>query len=36
VSAPHEIDEEMTHLQKVLMNRGHDFETGLQPPPPIS
>jgi DNA-directed RNA polymerase specialized sigma24 family protein len=36
VSAPHEIDEEMTHLQQVLMNRGHDFETGLQPPRRIS
>jgi DNA-directed RNA polymerase specialized sigma24 family protein len=34
VSAPHEIDEEMTHLQQVLMDRGHDFESGLKPPPP--
>ena len=34
VSAPHEIDEEMTHLQQVLMDRGHDFESALKPPPP--
>ena len=32
VSAPHEIDEEMSHLQTVLMDRGHDFESGLKPP----
>jgi RNA polymerase sigma-70 factor (ECF subfamily) len=25
VSAPHEVDEEMEHLQQVLMDRGHDF-----------
>lgn len=31
VSAPHEIDEEMTHLQNVLMDRGHNFESGLKP-----
>jgi RNA polymerase sigma-70 factor (ECF subfamily) len=31
VSAPHEIDEEMTHLQNVLMHRGHDFESGMKP-----
>jgi RNA polymerase sigma-70 factor (ECF subfamily) len=31
VSAPHEIDEEMTHLQRVLMDRGND--PGLDPKP---
>jgi len=36
VSAPHEIDEEMSHLQNVLMDRGHDFESGLKPPRPGS
>jgi len=30
VSAPHEIEEEMAHLQRVLMDRGHQFE----PKPP--
>jgi DNA-directed RNA polymerase specialized sigma24 family protein len=27
VSAPHEIDQEMTHLHSVLMNRGTDFSS---------
>jgi RNA polymerase sigma-70 factor (ECF subfamily) len=36
VSAPHEIDQEMDHLQKVLMNRGIDWGTGRKPSPPNS
>lgn len=36
VSAPHEIDEEMTYLQRVLMDRGHDFGAGSKPPSPVS
>lgn len=31
VSAPHEIDEEMTHFQRVLMDRGNDFGNGTKP-----
>src|SRR5215471_4414982 len=36
VSAPHEIDQEMNHLQKVLMSRGIDWGTGQKPSPPVS
>jgi RNA polymerase sigma-70 factor (ECF subfamily) len=36
VSAPHETDAEMEHLQKVLMDRGNDLETNLKPTPPTS
>jgi DNA-directed RNA polymerase specialized sigma24 family protein len=36
VSAPHEIDEEMTYLQQVLMDRGHDFAVESKPQPPVS
>jgi DNA-directed RNA polymerase specialized sigma24 family protein len=36
VSAPHEIDQEMDHLQKVLMNRGIDWGPGQKPSPPNS
>ena len=36
VSAPHEIDEEMAHLQEVLMDRGSDFAPRLKPPPELS
>jgi RNA polymerase sigma-70 factor (ECF subfamily) len=36
VSAPHEIDQEMDHLQNVLMNRGIDWGTGQKPSPPNS
>ena len=36
VSAPHEIDEEMNHLQKVLMNKGVDWNIGRKPSPPDS
>ncbi len=31
VSAPHEIDEEMDYLQRVLMDRAHDFPDGAKP-----
>jgi len=36
VSAPHEIDEEMEHLQRVLMDRGNDLSSSLKPLPPLS
>src|SRR5438132_7851613 len=36
VSAPHEIDEEMKHLQEVLMDRGHNFGANVKPSPPLS
>lgn len=36
VSAPHEIDQEMNHLQKVLMNKGVDWNIGQKPSPPAS
>jgi DNA-directed RNA polymerase specialized sigma24 family protein len=36
VSAPHEIDQEMNHLQQVLMDKGSDFGTGAKPLPPSS
>ena len=32
VSAPHEIDEELNHLQRVLMDRGSDLGGKLSPP----
>jgi RNA polymerase sigma-70 factor (ECF subfamily) len=31
VSAPHEIDEEMNHLQRVLMDRGSDLAPAAKP-----
>lgn len=31
VSAPHEIEEEMLHLQQVLMDRGHDWKPERNP-----
>jgi len=34
VSTPHEIDAEMEHLQKVLMDRGNDLGTAVKPAPP--
>jgi len=36
VSAPHEIDEEMNHLQQVLMDKGSDFGVSAKPSPPVS
>jgi RNA polymerase sigma-70 factor (ECF subfamily) len=36
VSAPHETDAEMEHLQKVLMDRGNDLEAGMKPTRPSS
>jgi len=36
VSAPHEIDEEMEHLQQVLMDKGSELGVNLKPQPPIS
>lgn len=36
VSAPHEIDQEMNHLQQVLMNKGIDWNIGRKPSPPDS
>jgi RNA polymerase sigma-70 factor (ECF subfamily) len=36
VSAPHEIEAEMDHLQRVLMDRGNDLGSGMKPSPPIS
>ena len=36
VSAPHEIDEEMNHLQEVLMDKGTDFGVNLKLPPSSS
>jgi RNA polymerase sigma-70 factor (ECF subfamily) len=36
VSAPHEIDEEMDHLQQVLMDRGNDFGGSAKPPGALS
>jgi DNA-directed RNA polymerase specialized sigma24 family protein len=36
VSAPHEIDEEMDHLQAVLMDRGNDPRANAKPSPPFS
>jgi DNA-directed RNA polymerase specialized sigma24 family protein len=32
VSAPHEIAEEMEHLQRVLMDKGHDYRAGVKLP----
>ncbi len=36
VSAPHEIDEEMDYLQRVLMDKGHDLSDGKKPSSPLS
>ena len=36
VSAPHEIDQEMTHLQQVLMDKGIDWRSATKPSPPLS
>jgi DNA-directed RNA polymerase specialized sigma24 family protein len=36
VSAPHEIDAEMEHLQQVLMHRGNDLAGSLKPSAPVS
>jgi RNA polymerase sigma factor (sigma-70 family) len=36
VSAPHEIEEEMHHLQRVLMDKGNDFSGSSKPPLPLS
>jgi len=36
ISAPHEIDQEMIHLQKVLMNKGIDWNISPKPSPPAS
>jgi RNA polymerase sigma-70 factor (ECF subfamily) len=36
VSLPHEIEDEITHLQQVLMNPGTDLGSRLKPSPPIS
>jgi len=36
VSAPHEIDEEMNYLQRVLMDRSNNFATGAKPLPSAS
>jgi len=36
VSAPHEIDDEMAYLQQVLMDRSHNFDASVKPPPPVS
>jgi RNA polymerase sigma-70 factor (ECF subfamily) len=36
VSAPHEIDMEMSHLQQVLMHKGNDLAAALKPRPPHS
>jgi len=33
VSAPHEVDQEMNHLQKVLMNKGIDWNVPRKPSP---
>lgn len=36
VSAPHEIEQELNHLQRVLMDRGIDWGANSKPPPPFS
>jgi DNA-directed RNA polymerase specialized sigma24 family protein len=36
VSAPHEIDQEMNHLQQVLMDKGIDWRAGTKPSAPVS
>jgi hypothetical protein len=36
VSAPHEIEQELNHLQEVLMDRGIDWSEGGKPSPPVS
>jgi len=35
VSAPHEIDQELHHLQQVLMNKGVEWSASSKPSPPI-
>ena len=36
VSAPHEIDEEMSYLQRVLIDKGNDLNFSQKPPPAVS
>src|SRR5437588_115840 len=36
VSAPHEIDEEMSYLQQVLLDKGNDLNFSQKPPPAVS
>jgi RNA polymerase sigma-70 factor (ECF subfamily) len=36
VSAPHEIDEEMNYLQRILIDKGNDFSFSQKPPPAVS
>ena len=36
VSAPHEIEQEMSYLQQVLMDRGNEFRANQQPPGSVS
>ncbi len=36
VSAPHEIEEEMNYLQRVLMDKGSNFQEGAKPLPAVS
>lgn len=36
VSAPHEIEQEMSYLQQVLMDRGNELRANLEPPGPVS
>jgi RNA polymerase sigma-70 factor (ECF subfamily) len=36
VSAPHEIEQEMSYLQRVLMDRGNEFRANQEPPASIS
>jgi RNA polymerase sigma-70 factor (ECF subfamily) len=36
VSAPHEIEQEMSYLQQVLMDRGNEFRANQEPPGSIS
>ena len=35
VSAPHEIEEELNHLQRVLMDKGNDLGANEKPSPPL-
>jgi len=36
VAVPHEVDDEMEYLQRVLMDKGNDFRASTKPSPPIS
>lgn len=36
VSAPHELESEMNHLQAVLLDRGHDIGVATKPLPPLA